>query len=270
MREARLQFEASRIAIHMTGAMAAAPRRSMFRRVAMPLLAASVWLGIAVGSISAAQAGGPLYAARMWIENVTVPQTGAARANAELARLDSRLSEAWSASIRGDTAAVQAALDAYSAIADEAIAASTGDPSLEAIVAAALDKHRLVLSAVFDSLAGKGNDTAAAAIELSIQRAIDHNQAVIDRVEANRAGSGSGGSGSSNGPAATPGTGSGAGTGTGAGNGTGDGTGAGSGTGTGTDPKPAKTPKPTPEPKPTPTPPDPQDQPDHSPRGQNR
>src|SRR5882757_3521322 len=65
MREARLQFEAARIAAHAAPAIAIVHRRSPVRRLAMPLLAASVWLGIAVGSISAAQAGGPLYPTRM-------------------------------------------------------------------------------------------------------------------------------------------------------------------------------------------------------------
>jgi len=73
MREARLQFEASRIAVHIAPALVRQTHRSLFRRVAMPLLAASVWLGIAVGSISASQAGGPLYTTRLWVENATLP-----------------------------------------------------------------------------------------------------------------------------------------------------------------------------------------------------
>src|SRR5215216_3484398 len=57
MREARLQFDAARIEAHVAPAVANATHRSIARRLATPLLAASVWIGIVVGSISAAQAG---------------------------------------------------------------------------------------------------------------------------------------------------------------------------------------------------------------------
>lgn len=261
MREARLQFEASRIAAHMAPAVITAPRRPMLRRVAMPLVAAGVWIGIAVGSISAAQPGGPLYPTRMWVENATLPNGGVARANTELTRLEARLYEAGAAAARGDAGAVQAALDAYRQIADETIAAAAGDADLEALVAAALDKHRVVLAAVAASLDGRGDNTAAAAVEASIQRAIAHNQAVIDRIDEHNA-SGAGGSGG----------GGGAGAGGGSTGGAGSTPGGATGTGTGTDGKPEKTPKPTPPPKPTPTP-DPsggRGQPDHTPRGQNQ
>src|SRR5437868_2759306 len=74
MREARLQFEGARIATHMAPVVvAAATRASSWRRAAMPVLAAAIWLGIAVGSISAAQPGGPPYQTRMWIENAALP-----------------------------------------------------------------------------------------------------------------------------------------------------------------------------------------------------
>ena len=255
MREARLHFEAARIAAHMMPSMAHVPRGSTTRRVAVPLLAAGLLLGIAAGSISAAQAGGPLYPTRMWIENATLPTAGAARAGAELGRLDARLFEATAAASRGDVGAVEAALDAYFQIADEATAAAIGDSALEALVAAALDKHLAVLAAVAASLEGKGNDIAVVAVEASIQRAIVHNQAVVDRLAANRGGAGTG---SPAGPATNPGGAGGVGTGTGAG------AGADGATGGGAEPsggKPERTPKPTP------ALPDPQDPPEHSPRG---
>lgn len=284
MREARLQFEASRIAAHMAPAVVVVPHRSIARRLAMPILAASVWLGIAVGSISAATAGGPLYPARMWIENAALPSDGTSRATAEISRLNDRLGEAVAGAARGDAAAVEAALDAYRQIADDAIAATRGDTTLEALVAAALDNHRAVLAAVATALEDKGNDTAAAALEASIERAIDHNQAVVDRVHTT--GTGDGG-GSSGGPATNPdaGAGTGAGTGTGTGTSSGAGTGGGTGTGSGAGAsagtgdggtgggsggdKPAKTPRPTPAPPAPPASPNPQGQPDHTPRPDN-
>lgn len=274
MREARLQFEAAQIT-GMTAPSVLAAHRSIARRLAMPILAAGVWVALAVGSISASTAGGPLYHARMWIETAVLPADGASRANAEITRLNERLAEATAAAARGDVGAVQAAIEAYRQIADEALAGSAGDQTLQALVAGALDRHLSVLAGVAATLDSKGNDTAAAAVEASIQRAIDHSQAVVDRVGAN--GSGGGGNGSSGAPVTNPGgtggngtgSGSGAGTGSGpgAGSGSGDGAGSGAGTGTGGNPKPDKTPKPTP--KPTPEPPDPQGQPDHTPRGPN-
>ena len=276
MREARLQFDASRIAAHMAPAIALVPPRSTARRLAMPFLAASVWLAITVGSISAATAGGPLYPARMWVENATLPAGGASRANAEITRLNDRIGEAVGAATRGDASAVQAALDAYRQISDEALAATSGDATLQALVAAALDRHLSVLTVVAATLESKGNDTAADAVELSIQRAIAHSQTVVERVGSN--GSGAGGNGSSDRPVTNPsgGGGSGAGTGLGAGTGAGSSAGAGSGgagagngsgTGTGGNTKPDRTLKPDATPKPTP---DPAGQPEHTPRGQGQ
>ena len=275
LREARLQFEASRIAVHMAPTMAHVNRRSMVRRLVMPLLAASVWLVIAVGSISAAQAGGPLYPTRMWVENATLPSAGPSRASAELDRLDARLAEAIAAAARGDATGVQAALNAYRQIADETMLAATGDQALEARVGAALDQHRAVLTAVAARLEGKGNDRADAAVEASIQRAIDHNQAVVDTLDANGTG---GAPAVGGGPATDPGDSSGGGGGSGAG------AGAGATATNGLDGKPQQTPKPTPvtpdptakpvptakpDLKPTPAPTDSNGPPDHSPRGQN-
>ena len=274
MREARLRIEGTAGTARPVSAAVAIPRRSLVRRVAMPLLAASVWLVIAVGTISAAQPGGPLYGTRMWVENLTLPAGGAARAAVELGRLQSRLDEAIAAAARGDSNAVQAALDAYRRIADETIAGAHGDSALEALIAAALDKHAVILTAVADQLALKGNATAAAAVEAAVERAIVHNQAVIDRMNDDAAGGAGGtggpGAGSAGGTGGS-GTGSTGGTGTGvnpaatasptAGAPAGPGAGPGSGPSeTGTPdrtPKPAKTPKPAPDPSTG------QDQPEH-------
>jgi hypothetical protein len=286
MREARLQFEAARIAAHVTPAILQASHRSMTRRIAMPLLAASVWLGIAVGSISAAQAGGPLYPTRMWVENATMPAIGASRTAAELGRLDARLAEAYAASVHGDPAGVQAALDAYQVIADQSIADAAGDADLEALVAAALDKHQGVLAAVAASLAEKGNLSAGAAVQAAVIRAIAHNQTVVDRVKATGEGSSNGnGHGNANGSGAggsgSGGSGSGSGSGSGGGGLTGTSGPGGGGSGpiatptpkptnpnAGPPDKPEKTPKPTPDHpgQPTPGPTD-EATPDHTPRG---
>jgi hypothetical protein len=272
MREARLQFEAARIAAHVAPAVALAGRRSSPRRFLTPLLAASMWVGIAVGSVAAAQAGGPLYPTRMWLEGATLPANAADRTAAELARLDSRLGDALSAAARGDANAVAAALAAYRQIADETITASIGDEALEALVSAALDRHVAALTAVAASLEAKGNTTAAAAVETAIDRAIEHNAAVVAGLAANGTGkpedgdqthAGGAGSGSTGGDsdAATGGTGGNAG-------GNGGAVGADNGqTGNGQtgEPKPSRPPKPTP-----PAHSAPPDAPDHTPRGQSQ
>ena len=257
MREARLSFEAARIAVHVAPALAAS-RTSLRRRMVMPFLAAAVWLGIAVGTISAAQPGGPLFPTRMWIEAAALPAGLAARTDAELDRLDARIAEVLAAVARGDRAAVEAALGAYGQIADEATEQSTGNADLEALVAAALDHHRDVLAAVAARLADKGNTTASDAIERNIERAIEHSSAVMVTLSHDRSSpqGGSGGSGASGGSG-----------GSGAGDGTGDGTGAGDGSAVHTTPpkvtpasdpthpsgggdKPPKTPRPDRTPQP--------------------
>jgi hypothetical protein len=254
MREARLSFEAARIAVHVAPALAAS-RASLRRRMVMPFLAAAVWLGIAVGTISAAQPGGPLFPTRMWVEAAALPVAPAARMAAELDRLDARIAEALTAIARGDRVAVEAALGAYGQIADEATAQAAGNSDLEALVAAALDHHRDVLTAIAARLADKGNTTASDAIERNIERAIEHSSAVMVTL-------------SHDGPVTQDGSG---------GAGTGDGTG-GSGAGSaGRTPEPKPTPTPTPVADPThpigpgdkapKTPrPDRTPQPDHSPK----
>ena len=200
MREARLSFEAARIAVHVAPALAAS-RASVRRRMVMPFLAAAVWLGIAVGTISAAQPGGPLYPSRMWIETAALPTAPAARTVAELDRLDARLAEALAGAARGDRAAVSASLEAYNQIAEETTAMSGGNAELDALIAEALDQHQAVLTAVAARLADKGNTTASEAIERNIERAIQRNAAVMDVLDhdpANPQG-GTGGTGGSGG-----------------------------------------------------------------------
>jgi hypothetical protein len=268
MRESRLSFEAARIAVHVAPAIAASGR-STRRRLFMPLLAAAVWLSIAVGSIAATQAGGPLYPSRMWVESALLPSGAGARTAADLNHLDERLGEALSGVARGDGDAVAASLDAYFLISADAITESSGDPALEAIVTDALDHHQVVLTAIAGRLADEGNATAVDAIERNIQRAIEHNAAVINAISSHGtpqggAGAGSGGNGAGGGPGAG---------GPGAGGAGGAGGGGAGGPGSAGQPqpanpshpptggdKPAKTPKPTPQPTPVPTP-------AHTPRG---
>jgi hypothetical protein len=274
MREARLTYEAARIAAHVVPAMTASGR-SIRRRLLMPSLAAALWLGIAAGTMAAGQAGGPLYPSRMWVESALLPSGANARTVADLNRLDARLAEALSGAASGNRGAVAASLDAYYLIADDAIAESAGDAALQATVAEALDQHQTVLTAIAARLADKGNTTASEAIERNIQRAIDHNAAVINRIGSRGTPQGGTGGGSSAGGSGTGG-GSGAGDSGSGGGSAGGGSGtvggsAGGGTGGGsagktpapapTDPPVSPTEKPARTPKPVPA-----VQPDHTPR----
>jgi hypothetical protein len=268
MREAHLHHDAARIALHMAPAIEARHRPAL-RRVGVPLLAATVWLGIAAGSIAAAQAGGPLYPTRMWLETATLPASGNARAIADLQHLDARLGEALAAATRGDRDAVAASLEAYAEAAEDARANAT-DPAVEATVEAALENHVAVLTAVADGLAAKGNDSAAEAIGENITRALLHNAAVLDTLANRHDGTGgtdnAGGTGAGtpsgdhgNGPAVTPRPAAG-------GNGPAE-TPRGNGTGGGGATAPTPTPADQPTATQTPGEPGKPDKPDHTPPG---
>ena len=254
-----------------------ARHRSSVRRLGVPLLAATVWLGIAAGSIAAAQAGGPLYPTRMWLETATLPASGNARATADLQHLDARLGEALAAATRGDRDAAAAALEAYAEAAEDA-RANALDPGVAAQVESALEHHVAVLTAVADGLAAKGNDTAADAIGENIERAIAHSAAVLDTLadhqggpgqgsgagQGNGTGGGNANGGGSGGPAATAGGGPAE---TPRGNG-GDAAGGGGGAG-GTTSHPTPTTAPVEQPTSTPKPGNPgkPDKPQHTPPG---
>ena len=84
---------------------AAPPRRGRatgpgWRRVAPALLAAALGVSALAGVALAARPGGSLYGAHLWVETLGLPSDPSARAVAALARLETRLEEAASASGR--------------------------------------------------------------------------------------------------------------------------------------------------------------------------
>jgi hypothetical protein len=160
-------------------------RGGLARRGAGLLLAAGLTLAVAGGAMAASQAGGPLYPTRMWLETVTLPAAGAARTDADIVRLESRMEEVIAAARRGDRTAVAAALLAYEEIADEALLAAGGDAAAIERLRIALDRHVAVLQAV----AAKVSPQASEAIGRNIDRAIEHNGATLDRIQANPGGS---------------------------------------------------------------------------------
>lgn len=183
MREARLAFAghaaAAAAAVELER-VRASTRRRLIRRGAGLALAATLSLVAVGGTLAATTAGGPLYRTRVWLERVALPSGADARANAEIVRLDARLAELEAAVRSGDRAAVAAALTAYQDIADEAIAAAGADASAVEKVLAALGRHLAVLERV----AGQVPPQAAEAINRNIERAIEHADATIDRIEA--------------------------------------------------------------------------------------
>jgi hypothetical protein len=149
--------------------------RARLRRGGALLLAAGLAVGVLGGTAAAAQPGGLLYAARVWVEEVTLPSDPSERAAAELRRLEARMSEIEAAASSGDQDALAAAIAAYGEIADEALGGAGTDTSLLDRLRVALDRHLAVLRAV----AATAPAQAQAAIERNIERAVEHNDATL-------------------------------------------------------------------------------------------
>jgi hypothetical protein len=156
-------------------ALADRTRRPAWRRPLTALLAAGLTLGVGVGTVAAAQAGGPLYGARIWAETLTLPASANERAQAELHRLEDRLAEAAAASAAGNVAAANAALEAYAAIVNEA----TDDVGNDVAAAATLDAGVRSNIDVLTVLVGRVPDQAGDAI----QRAIDRSNSALDALQ---------------------------------------------------------------------------------------
>jgi hypothetical protein len=170
--------------------------RSHRSRLLPALLAASLAILLLGGvAYAGSRAGGPLYPARIWLEDATLPSDPTARVDAELGHLQARLDDAASAAASGNAGAVQAALDAYQATVDQAASSADGNVALATHLGLVLGRQEEVLSA----LVGKLPPKAAAAI----QRAIDRTEQKIQQVQ----GAGPGaqpGSGTPQGPGSHP------------------------------------------------------------------
>jgi uncharacterized membrane protein YgcG len=211
-------------------------RRARRRRVAAVLLAATLALGVGTGSAFAARPGGPLYSARVWIETLTLPSSGRARAVAEMERLESRLAEAMTASAAGDDTATNAALDAYAAILDGV--STNGAVLVDDVASAALQVGVAHNLEVLQALSLRLPDAASGGIQRAIDNAISHSGQALDTIDDQGTGGGNGGG---------PNAGSG-----GNGGGPSDGNGVGVPAEPSHSPRPEPTPKPTKTPKPTP------------------
>jgi hypothetical protein len=137
------------------------------RRPAAVLLAAALSLGAVGGAAFAAQPGGPLYGARLWIEAATLPTDPVARTTADVSRLEARLGEVMRASRNGDEHAEDAALVAYEGVVDDALQTAGADDALLAELEQVLGKHLTVLNGLLDKVPEQARSGIENAIEKS-------------------------------------------------------------------------------------------------------
>lgn len=217
-----------------------ARRSAMVRKTAISLVsAAALAVAMVGGAAAASQAGGALYEARLFVEQVTLPAEPSERAVAELDRLSQRLAEADAAARSGDHTAAAAALAAYERIMAEASTdvLTANDPVAAAAFETGLGRNVEVLQALIAHVPTQ----AGAVISRAVERAIERSGNAIDRVHDVKKPTPAVGGGSQNGNADGSDHGNG-----GAGNG-------GSGVGPDATGKPPKTPAPMPEATPRPT-----------------
>jgi hypothetical protein len=193
-----------------------------WRRASFALAAASL-AGLMLGTsvFAASRAGGPLYGTRLWLETATLPSDANARAAAEIERLQSRLGDTADAAVRGDGSAVSAALAAYRASVEDALAAAGDDHDRLARLEIELGRHEVVLQTLLGLVPASAVD--------ALQDVLDKDQHALDVIQ-QHAQPGSNGNG--NPPAGQPG----------------------GGGGQGEPPSVKPTPKPQPTPKPDRTP----------------
>lgn len=145
------------------------------RRAVGALLAASLTVGSAA-AVFAATPGSPLYGTRLWLEALTLPQSGDARIDAEVAQLDQRDAEVEQASNGHDAAAVTAALAAFDGELAAAVRDAGNDPAKLAHLEAVLQKHITVLEGVLAN--------APAAAVPAIEAAVRASSKALAQIEA--------------------------------------------------------------------------------------
>jgi hypothetical protein len=149
-------------------------RDRFWRRVMAAGLAATLTVASAA-AVLAAQPGSALYPARIWAEGLTLPAAGDARDAAHQHRLEQRLAEAQAASTHGDANAVAAALAAYRAEVEAALADLGDNPDRLAQLQAELGRHVAALQA----LAAQAPSQASSGID----NALDASQQAVERLK---------------------------------------------------------------------------------------
>jgi hypothetical protein len=128
------------------------------------LTVAVMTLGLLAGTAAAARPGGPLYAALLDVERLTLPFDSTARAVAETRRLDIRLTEAKEAAQAGDQPAAVAALEAYSTIVVQAASEVDGDLGAARAIKAIVAGHASELASMLSMVSGPARAQLEAAI----------------------------------------------------------------------------------------------------------
>jgi hypothetical protein len=173
------------------------PRSRRWSRAAGAFLAASLAAAIAVGGVSAARAGGPLYETRLWAETLTLPGDPSARAVAELGRLRDRLREVGEAGRAGDARAAMIALAAYESILEQASASAilAGDDVAAAVLETGVGRNVEVLRALAERLPANASAAVTRAVDAAIARSTD----AVERIGASRPDGGEDGAGGQDG-----------------------------------------------------------------------
>jgi hypothetical protein len=117
-----------------------------WRRGSAALIAASLAVAVAAGSVAGSQAGGVLYDARLWVEELVLPTDPGERIDRQVARLEARMTELRRAGVVGDPHAAAAALDAFAEIVAEIEAAERTDPAAARRAAQWLARNQAVLA----------------------------------------------------------------------------------------------------------------------------
>jgi hypothetical protein len=137
--------------------------------------AAAMLAGLMIGTTAFAtsRAGGPLYATRVALEELTLPTDPQARLEAEIGLAQARIADIAEAVANGDPGAVGAAVGAYLSAIDD-LDESTGGPADRALIA--IESHQVVL----ESLLARVPESARAGIENAIVR----SGTVMERLDA--------------------------------------------------------------------------------------
>jgi hypothetical protein len=143
-------------------------------RRAFALGGAAVLTLASAAAVLAAPPGSPFFDARVALETAFLPSQSDARLAAHEDHLAQRLVEAEAAAGRGDAVALAAALAAYDAEVDAALADAGDDPDRLARLEAALGKHVAVLTA----LEGQLPEQAA------VENALDNSQKAVEKIKA--------------------------------------------------------------------------------------
>jgi hypothetical protein len=150
----------------------ALPQVQVPRRAFALAFAAVLTIGT-TAAVMAAPPGSPLYNARVYIETIALPSQPDSRLAARESHLETRIQEAVAAAARGDGAALAAALAAYQAEMDAAVAELGADPDLLAHLQAVLNKHVVVLEALEERLPEQA----------SLDKALDASQKAVDKIK---------------------------------------------------------------------------------------